>query len=78
MPAMLEPGEFVIRRAVAAQIGLPALQALNGGGVVTQPTIMPAGGDVHHHYHVPTPAGGGSPDPRSTLEHIQRLIQLKG
>jgi hypothetical protein len=75
MPAMLEPGEFVIRRAVAQSIGLPALQTLNGGGTVTQPTLMPGAGDVHHHYHVPRPAGGGNPDPRSTLEHIHRLIQ---
>ena len=31
VPAMLEPGEFVVRRSVAEQMG-PALDVLNGGG----------------------------------------------
>lgn len=32
VPALLEPGEFVIRKPIAKQIGTPALQAMNANG----------------------------------------------
>lgn len=38
VPAMLEPGEFVLRKQAASAIGTPALQAMNAGGA--------AGGNV--------------------------------
>ena len=38
VPAMLEPGEFVLRKQAASAIGVPALQAMNAGGA--------AGGNV--------------------------------
>jgi len=34
IPAMLEPGEFVLRKQAASAIGVPALQAMNAGGAV--------------------------------------------
>jgi hypothetical protein len=34
VPAMLEPGEFVLRKQAASAIGTPALQAMNAGGAV--------------------------------------------
>jgi hypothetical protein len=34
VPAMLEPGEFVIRKPMAREIGTPALQALNATGQI--------------------------------------------
>jgi len=39
IPAMLSPGEFVMRRKAVDQIGLPTLQAMNAGG---QPVAGPA------------------------------------
>ena len=32
VPAMLEPGEFVIRKQSAQKIGMPALQSMNATG----------------------------------------------
>jgi hypothetical protein len=32
MPAMLEPGEFVLRKQAASAIGAPALASMNAGG----------------------------------------------
>jgi NACalpha-BTF3-like transcription factor len=40
VPAMLEPGEFVIRKQSAERIGMPALQAMNSTGGA------PSGGNV--------------------------------
>ncbi len=40
VPAMLEPGEFVIRKPMAKAIGGPALSAMNGHGKgLGMPTI---------------------------------------
>lgn len=36
VPAMLEPGEFVVRKNAAKSIGLPALQNINRGGGTNQ------------------------------------------
>ena len=32
VPALLEPGEFVMRKQAAKSIGTPSLQAMNAGG----------------------------------------------
>ncbi len=37
VPAMLTPGEFVLRRSAVDRIGLPALRAMNAGGSVPGP-----------------------------------------
>ena len=39
VPAMLEPGEFVIRKPMAKAIGGPALSAMNGTGKGLTPNI---------------------------------------
>ena len=39
VPAMLEPGEFVIRKPMAKAIGGPALSAMNGHGKGFMPNI---------------------------------------
>ena len=39
VPAMLEPGEFVIRKPMAKAIGGPALHAMNGTGKGLTPNI---------------------------------------
>ena len=39
VPAMLEPGEFVIRKPMAKAIGGPALHAMNGTGKGLAPNI---------------------------------------
>lgn len=39
VPALLEPGEFVIRKPIAKQLGTPALQAINANGKT--PTAAP-------------------------------------
>ena len=39
IPAMLEPGEFVIRKPMAKAIGGPALHAMNGTGKGLTPNI---------------------------------------
>ena len=39
VPAMLEPGEFVIRKPMARAIGGPALHAMNGTGKGLTPNI---------------------------------------
>lgn len=75
VPAMLTPGEFVVRKAVAAQLGLPLLQALNGGGPVEAASYV-AGGAVHNHYYsVP---GGGYPDARTAAALYERELRLAG
>jgi hypothetical protein len=33
VPALLEPGEFVMKRSAASNIGASNLQAMNGGGM---------------------------------------------
>lgn len=40
VPTMLEPGEFVIRKPMARQIGAPALQAMNATGSMPQGDVQ--------------------------------------
>lgn len=42
VPAWLTPGEFVLRRATVARVGVPALQRLDAGGSMgTEVTVVP-------------------------------------
>jgi hypothetical protein len=41
VPALLEPGEFVIRRPIARAVGVPALQALNATGQMSGESSAP-------------------------------------
>lgn len=54
VPAMLEPGEFVLRRSVVQALSLPVLHALNGGAV---PAMATGGVPVihNHHWTIPQP-----------------------
>jgi hypothetical protein len=40
VPAMLEPGEFVLRKQAASAIGTPALQAMNAGGAAVGNVVV--------------------------------------
>jgi hypothetical protein len=40
VPAMLEPGEFVLRKQAASAIGVPALQAMNAGGAAVGNVVV--------------------------------------
>lgn len=80
-PAMLTPGEYVLRSGVVKALGIPFLNALNAGA---SPTAAMAGaggrsgggGDTHN-YYVTVPSGG-APDPRSFIETVHRIVQTKG
>ena len=58
VPALLEPGEFVIRKPMAREIGTPALQALNATGKV------PASAPVINFKNEGTPKSVQSEQPR--------------
>lgn len=76
IPAMLEPGEFVLRRSIVQQLSLPVLHALNGGSVPA-PQPVAAGttvGDFHAHITVP---GGGAPDERVLIEKLDRAYRRR-
>lgn len=62
IPAMLEPGEFVLRRAVVRQLSLPVLRAVNGGAVprVAAAPASAGGVTIEQHNHITS----SDPDPR--------------
>jgi hypothetical protein len=77
VPAWLQPGEFVMRKAVVQAIGLPALSRLNAA-----PAMAGAGGhggSLHqeNHFHITTP-DGGSPDGRYLGQQIIRDLGKLG
>jgi hypothetical protein len=58
VPALLEPGEFVIRKPMAKAIGGPALNAMNGTGA------MPGGNVVVNIENKGTPQDAEAKQPR--------------
>lgn len=59
IPMLLAPGEFVLDAATTARLGVPYLNALNGGATMTSPVLRSrpqlasSGGQtiVHHHHY---------------------------
>jgi hypothetical protein len=84
VPALLEPGEYVIRRSVVQAVGLNRLNQLNAGHM---PQRMQTGGLVTgraggHSTNigkivVEVPAGG-LPDPTATAVKLARVLEQRG
>jgi F0F1-type ATP synthase delta subunit len=80
VPALLEPGEFVVRRAIVRQLSLPVLRALNGGAV---PALATAGAGAprvtHNHFNIPAPLDATKPiDPENTAALLQAAWEARG
>jgi hypothetical protein len=80
VPAMLEPGEFVIRRSVAEAIGIPRLNLINSGQLGT-PTAALSGAPSHT-YHVGkievTSPAGTMMDPTVAAVKMARVLERRG
>ncbi len=80
VPLVGEGGEYMIRRSVVAQVGVPYLDALNSGNLSQhRPTKSGGNGGMHvENLNLPPAPAAAVPDARHQAAQLQQLMNRKG